>query len=212
MKLNQYFDHILCINLGPRTDRWEHVQAECKKHDFTVERFEGYIIDQYPTRDGNTGCTASHRGVLEVVAYHRWNRVLVLEDDFEVIVPNLNEAFAEAVSELNEEWDFLYLGGSYQSDPQYRHSKHIIRNNGMHTTSSYGITWQAARRIAPAIYGIGPIDTLYADRAKFMRSFTIDPRLMVQMTSYSDLQNRVCENAGSMTDPHHVARLDGLEP
>ena len=39
MKLNNYFDKIICINLDRRPDRWREAQEQFKKAGITVERF-----------------------------------------------------------------------------------------------------------------------------------------------------------------------------
>lgn len=219
MKLNQFFDHIFCINLKSRPDRLEQAAQEAHKNGFAFQTF-----DAYPAKgmyfDGaandstkaNAGCVASHRALLEIVAWNRWGRVLILEDDFQVVVPDLEAAFTDAAKELPDNWDMFYLGGSYAEDPKSRHSPRLIRTNGMMTTSSYAVTWQAARKMAPNIHGTGPIDSLYHKWNRELNCFCADPRMMIQRTGFSDIQGREMENGSSMLDPHHVARLDGLEP
>ncbi len=206
---NDYFTRVFCINLARRTDRWAHVEAQCRRWNLQVERFDGYdqILDGEGRRNGNSGCTASHRALLEIIAFHRWPRVLVLEDDFEVCVPDFHEQFDRAIGELPDDWDMFYLGGSYGEPPQYRHSPHLIRTNRVMTTSSYAITAGTARRMAPYISGTGPIDSLYGGFHAELSCFMVQPRLMIQCASTSDLTEYYMDNGPSMLDPHHEDML-----
>ena len=204
--LNQYFDCIICISLLRRQDRRDHAIAEAKKHKFTFEFFDGYDIKD--EGGGNYGCNCSHRAVMEIIAWNRWPRVLVLEDDFEFVVPDANAAFSEMISEVPEDWEFLYLGGHFADDPKYRHSKHVIRFNQMLTTSSYAVTWQTARTVAPWIQGGSGIDSLMSGFTEKMRAYILDPRICCQYTSFSDIQCREMENKTCMTDSSHIERMD----
>lgn len=206
---NDYFTRIFCINLARRPDRWAHVEAECRRWNLQVERFEGYdgIVDEQGRINGNWGCTASHRALLDIIAYEQWPRVLILEDDFEVCVPDFHERFADAIREVPGDWDMLYLGGAYAEAPQYRHSDHVIRVNRVMTTSSYAVTAVAARRMAPYISGSGPIDSHYGAFHREGRCYMLQPRLMVQYANYSDLVERHMDNSVSMLDERHEEML-----
>ena len=46
MKINDYFDKIICINLDKRPDRWREVQSQFKKAGISVQRFSA--IDGNP--------------------------------------------------------------------------------------------------------------------------------------------------------------------
>jgi hypothetical protein len=111
------------------------------------------------------------------------------------------------IPEVPDDWQMLYLGGHYAENPQSRVSPHVIRINQMKTTSSYAVTLDAARVMAPFIHGAIPIDELYADFNRNLRSYIFQPRLMIQADGYSDLQQHWMSNEGCMTDPHHEATV-----
>ncbi len=205
-----YWDRIICINRTERRDRWAHVVEQCRHFGLErVERFEAHEgTMQDGTFNGNHGCTASHRGVLELIAHHGWGRTLVLEDDFEILHPDFHARWESMIPEVPHNWDMLYLGGHYAEAPIVRHSPHVIRMGRMLTTSSYGITLEMARRMAPHVYGVGPIDTLYGNWHRANRCYIFDPRLMVQYTNLSDLMGKEMNNRISMEDTSHVAALD----
>lgn len=205
-----YWDRIICINRVSRRDRAAHVMDQCRRFNLnSVEIFqahEGTMLDG--TFNGNHGCTASHRGVLELICHHGWQRTLVLEDDFEIVHADFNERWAAAVAEIPNDWEMLYLGGHYAEAPIARVAKHVIRCGRMLTTSSYGVTLDMAIKMAPHVYGIGPIDTLYGHWHRESKCYILDPRLMVQFTNLSDLMGKEMNNRISMLDTSHVKALD----
>lgn len=140
--LSQFFgDRIFCINVAARTDRWEHVQKLCAKFGFEVTRFDavtGILNNGVPC--GNSGCTASHRELLNLMVESLWPNMLVLEDDFDILHVDFMDKFARVSAELPADWDMFYLGGHYGEQPIARHSEHLIRCGRFLTTSSYGIT------------------------------------------------------------------------
>lgn len=220
-------DAIFVINLAKRTDRWEQSRDELRKigvhymndpgsvrfpHVAQTWRFDAYgdLLDHTGKVNGNVGCTNSHRAVLELIAFHRYERALVLEDDF-MLRPALRETFAATfhavTQELPADFRMLYLGGSYGENPKRRHSPHLIETNAVMTTSSYVIGWQQARRMAPHISGIGPIDSLYHRFNKEPGCFMAYPRFFVQRPGFSDLQECMSENVTSMEDAAHEDML-----
>lgn len=210
--IENFFGDIFLINLARRADRLEHAKLEFSKHGITgYELFEAYDrpVDHNGNPSGNQGCTASHRGVLELIAWRRNPKpTLVLEDDFEFRFHDTQAAFEQFVKEVPADWVMLYLGAHYAEVPPGRVSKHVVRAGRLFTTSSYGITWQQARKMAPHISGVGPIDSLYGKFNVEDPCYVLEPRLCIQYSNVSDLEGIFTRNIGPMTDPHHVAAMD----
>jgi hypothetical protein len=204
--IEQFFDKIFVINRDARTDRWAHCLGQFKKFTLTkCERFsahDGVILDG--RLNGNAGCTASHRALLEIISYHKWPRTLILEDDFKIRHDDFHQKFNDMIGEVPEDWDMLYLGGHYAEKPQGRVSAHVIRIGRMLTTSSYAVAWQMARHMAADICGVGPIDSLYGKFHLSHKCYIFQPRLMVQAAGVSDLTGSVNEHPEfCMEDPTH---------
>lgn len=199
--INEYFDKIFCINIARRTDRWQRVTEEAERFGITIERFEGYDLSKY--KMGNHGCTASHRHLMEYALYHDWKRILILEDDFNILHHDFHHRFESMIKEVPSDWDLLYLGGHYADRPQKRISKHVIKFNRMKTTSSVGITRKAIVELASSIVGIGPIDELYSNYAQDHNSYIFSPRLINQYSSFSDIQGGICDYSFCMGDTAH---------
>lgn len=207
----EYFHgNMFVINLARRPDRMAHFEAEMEKIGVTcVERFEA--IDAGPT-DGNRGCSASHRAIMDLIISRGLKTSFVFEDDSSVIdehVADFHGIFSAVARELPDDWQMAYLGGGYGSAAQGWHSRHLIRIGQMKTTSSYGVTLETAHILRDLIPPdtINSIDNLYAGFNEQGKCFISEPRLFVQYCNYSDLQRAVLDNSQSMRDPSHVAAL-----
>ncbi len=204
MTLNEYFPHIVCINLNRRHDRWAECVAQFEKFGIRdVIRFEAHDMPG----DGNRGCTASHRGCLELICHHKWERTLILEDDFQIVHEDFNEKFSSMIGEVPGDASMIYLGGHYAENPQARISPHVLRMGHMKTTSSYAVTYDFARMAAPWICNIGPIDELYREYNRERKCYIFQPRLMIQRAGFSDLQGHEMDNGGCMSDTFHEGQV-----
>lgn len=105
MKVNDYFDKVVVINLDRRPDRMERLGAQLDELGIQYERFsavDGRALDINPIIAG----TMSHVAVWKK---YRGKKVLVLEDDA-LFCENFNEKFAEYILKLPDNWDIFYLG------------------------------------------------------------------------------------------------------
>lgn len=208
--INTFFDRVIWIGSpGKRPDRAGEMLRQLHKFGIEATRFEAHWkpIDHLGKPNGNLGCTSSHRGVLELICHHRWESTLVLEDDAQFVDDSWPEQFDAMVREVPKDWQFLFLGAGYAEDPIARVSDAVIRAGALMTTSSYGIRYEMARRMAPHISGIGPIDSLYHGWQRKYPTYIFSPRLMVQRAGYSDLQECDSNNGMSMLDRAHEERL-----
>lgn len=195
-----FFDgRLFVINVAARTDRMDHFYAMAKRVGFSYTRFEattGMMVDGRV--NNNACCTNSHQRLLEMQIANEWPRVFIWEDDADVIYSDFHERWGLFERELPENWDQLFLGGGYAEPPLARLSPHVIRCGRMMTTSSYGITLAHAKRVAPALIGIGPVDSAMSGFHREAMTVVISPRVAVQYPNYSDLQGCEMSNAQSM--------------
>lgn len=218
--IDDYFQAIFLLNLKRRTDRLEESKAVFAQLgiDFSrVRVFEAYdkpLSDGVP--NGNRGCTESHRALYDVIAHERIPRALILEDDFDIAFTgpdrrqrcNPQALFESYRDELPSRWDMLFLGRHFAEMPLARRSPHVIRIGRMLTTSSYGITHEFARKIAPYVSGVGPIDTLLGQFQRDNECYCVDPTLFIQRKSFSDLRDQVEDYVNPMQDMNHIRALD----
>lgn len=210
--IEEYFKNIVVISLVRRPDRREHVVAEMDAIGITNWQFFDAI--DYGPRLGNHSCSASHKAVMKMIVDNGWDRCLVLEDDFARRFDDVQERFKSYITAIPDSWRMLYLAGHYGTDPQGWASKYWIRMGQMKTTSTYGVTRQAAAELYEVVpEGTGDsIDNLYAGYNESKECFICEPRLFVQYSNYSDLQRREMANEHCMQDGSHVARLGKFLP
>jgi GR25 family glycosyltransferase involved in LPS biosynthesis len=103
MRINEYFDKVVVINLDKRTDRLEKISKQLDELGIVFERFSA--IDG-TGKDPITAGTMSHT---QVWKKYQGLKVLILEDDA-LFVDNFNEKFAEVIQTLPSDWDIFYLG------------------------------------------------------------------------------------------------------
>ena len=77
-------DHIYCINLDRRTDRWDTMEQQFQEQNLEVERFsalEGAVDDHSAVNHnpGQIGCLKSHAAVLRDAIDRRFQTVMVLK-------------------------------------------------------------------------------------------------------------------------------------
>jgi glycosyl transferase family 25 len=134
-------------------------------------------LQRRPLTAGMIGCSLSHRALYERIARSGLERVLILEDDLEVVAPNVNR-LASALGELPADWELLYLDYWQPAMPspkqrliQVKHglesvagrfplsvgairrrfaasySTHLLKPGYFYYTSAYAITSSAARTL-----------------------------------------------------------------
>jgi GR25 family glycosyltransferase involved in LPS biosynthesis len=186
MKVNDYFDKVIVINLDRRTDRMEKLAPQLEKLDIQYKRFsavDGKKLDIDPVVAG----LRSHLQVMKQIA---GQRVLILEDDAQ-FVEDFNEKFEKVMQTLPEDWDIFYLGALVPKDVG------LIRMVNRHWGIQVLTTGSQAYCINPSRleYFINKledynsyIDIGLRDFAKDLKAYITQPNLVVQFPSYSDLR------------------------
>ncbi len=129
----------------------------------------------------------------------------------------LNQRFDYLAPFIPEKWDVLYLAAGYGEPPISRHNKHVIRCGAMKTTSSYGITREMARFLDEKITASqgsddletfpGHIDDLISGCSKERLHYVLQPRLLYQRKTFSDIEGKETHQLFSMTDAHHESMV-----
>ena len=93
--MNLFIDKIFYINLDNRVDRKDEIEAELHNFELPFERFSAIKHDF-----GAIGCSKSHLEVLKLARDRKYNRILILEDDFTFIVSK--EEFQKEIQTIHE--------------------------------------------------------------------------------------------------------------
>jgi GR25 family glycosyltransferase involved in LPS biosynthesis len=216
MRIEEYFTKIFCIHLNRRTDRGEHARSQFELlgiPSWKVDWFSAYDCKEYVGTQPVELCTLSHQAILHMAGHYRWERVLLMEDDFEIRSKEsgcqnpLKEPpqilFDRIIREVPQDWELLYLGAQYESEPKGRVSEHVVIPNRVLCTSSYAVTWQMARKVAPYFH-CGAPDTILSnmvEKGQF-KAYVFQPRLFRQWNNFSDLEGKVTQG-GAMDDVRH---------
>jgi len=186
MRVNEYFDKVVVINLDRRTDRMEQLVPQLEKLGIQYERHsavDGKELGINPIFAG----TMSH---VEVLKNNRDSRILVLEDDAQFI-DNFNEKFEEVMQTLPNDSDIFYLGALLPK------STGKVTPVNQHWARQVMTTGSQAYCINPARvnYFIENLDGYewYIDIglrvfAEKYNAYIAQPNLVTQFPSYSDLR------------------------
>lgn len=188
MKVNEYFDRVVVINLDRRPDRMEQLGPQLDELGIEYERFSAIDAKELGI-EGYTAGTRSHTAV--------WNKykdqtVLVLEDDA-LFCENFNEKFDEVMKTLPEDWDVFYLGALVDKHTgklkkvNDRWSRQIVSTG----TQAYCVN---PKRIEIFYEEIKDkewyIDVELRVLAEKYNAYITQPNLVTQFPSYSDLRER----------------------
>ena len=131
-----FIDKIIYINLDKRTDKRTQTENEIK--DLNIEYIRFPAIEN---KNGALGCSKSHLEVIRKAKSEGYKNLLVLEDDFEFIVPK-SEFFQEIRKLFNPEIEFDVCLLAYNTPNLYdcgdaKYDEFLYRIKDAQTTSGY---------------------------------------------------------------------------
>jgi GR25 family glycosyltransferase involved in LPS biosynthesis len=186
MKVNEYFDKVVVINLDRRTDRMEKLIPQLERLGIEYERHsavDGKELGIDPISAG----TMSH---VQVLKKYKEQKVLVLEDDAQFI-DDFNEKFEEVMQTLPNNWDIFYLGALLPKDtgkvlPVNQHWTRQVMTTG---SQAYCINPARTRHFTDNLDGYEwYIDIGLRVFAENFNPYIAQPNLVTQFPSYSDLR------------------------
>jgi len=180
MKVNEYFDKVVVINLDRRKDRLEKVDAQLQELGITYERFsavDAKALDIDPIQ----ACKQSHLQVLEESV----GKTLILEDDA-YFMEGFNERFTEFIELLPKDWHIFYLGAVLLNSE--RCNDIMVRAMDTSSLHAYCVNPEF-KEIALEQGRDYPehIDVAYRLLHRQYRSYAAKPPMVKQYPSYSDL-------------------------
>ena len=184
MRINEYFDKVVVINLDKRIDRLEKISKQLDELGITFERFSA--IDG----TGKNPMLAGKDSHVEVWKQNLGKKVLILEDDA-YFVEGFQERFDEVIQTLPEEWDVFYLGVFLDK----RTGKVIKVNNDWYRqvvstgTQAYCLYPDMMQFFIDRIEAYdGYVDVGLRILAEDTNAYITQPNLVTQYASYSDLR------------------------
>ena len=190
MKVNEFFDKVVVINLDRRPDRMEILGKQLDDLGIEYYRFAAHDAKELSIKPYVAG-TWSHTTV--------WSRyrqiygdikVLVLEDDA-LFCEDFNEKFAEAIKTLPEDWDVLYLGAllDKHTGKVEQVNDHWARQVVSTGAQAYCINPKNVETFYEEIkYKNWFIDVEMRVLGEKYNAYIAQPNLVTQFPSYSDLR------------------------
>jgi GR25 family glycosyltransferase involved in LPS biosynthesis len=120
--LQKLFDHIYCINLDRRADRWRDAQLKFIEVELNnVKRFsatdgKSLALPFGETYKAEVATFMSHLAVIKDAQSSTFNSILIFEDDV-VFAQDFKSKFIELTDNLPLDWDLIYWGGNNKKAP-----------------------------------------------------------------------------------------------
>lgn len=211
-KLNDCFDHIYCLTLDRRPERWRKVKQKFKELNIEVERFSAIDgntlpegkIKKYPILNKYAiGCMLSHYKIIENAKKNKYKNILIFEDDV-IFHKNFVEEFSKQIKKIKN-WKLLHLGATQT------HWDNIEFEDGFYYsltslgTFAIGVNESIYEEILALTNINAAIDTKYINiqHKHYKECYTFYPNLVIADVSESDIRGHRDE-----TDFRKMAKWD----
>lgn len=186
MKIHDLFDHIYCINLERRPDRWSDCEKEFDKMGIKgVERFvatDGRELPAGELKPGELGINNSVMRIFRDAIEKSYSSIFVLEDDVEFASDTL-----EMLQAVPSDWEIIHFGSNYRlGKPQPINDKIVIPNKPL---GAYAIAFKrrAYEELLERLNYREQVDVTYANNLHHFKSYGfVLPTIWVK-PSWSDI-------------------------
>ena len=196
------------INLEHRTDRKLHIEEQLKNMGISATRFNAIKME-----NGAIGCSMSHLKLLQMAQLNKLDHILIMEDDITFLDPEFFKSQFKKFMELHgNNWDVVLLGGNNM--PPYENiDETCIKVTRCQTTTGYLVNGHYINALLTKIkMGLTnvlknrphhtqlAIDKFWFVLQKMSKWYLITPPTVVQRNDYSDIEKRITNYQGIMTD------------
>ena len=208
-----FFDHIYCISL-PRSKERKKLASEHFK-ELGIENKVEWIFAEPPSGDfsktnfkkaGILGASLSHMRVIYDSVSNMYSNCLVLEDDVFFSKDYFNRMNI-GLSELPDDWDILYLGGS-PKDKLIPASSQLSKPEDMLGAIAYAINLNYQKTILKQYFKKitsnfpeNCADNIIHNLNNKCNSYTFDPYICETRNGYSEVQD------GQRSHQKHIRNL-----
>jgi len=132
--INSVVDKVYVINLDKDVARLREIDSQLRSADIVYERFPAVLGSTLTTdprltgfcnefcTDGIKGCALSHHTIWEEAIYHKYDSVMILEDDANV-PSDINDKIRSLLTRIPADWDLIYVGCRYFCNDEYLSSQ-----------------------------------------------------------------------------------------
>jgi GR25 family glycosyltransferase involved in LPS biosynthesis len=179
-----FIDKVYLINLLKRGDRLLESVKQCEDYNIPFSRFSAI-----ESPNGADGLRDTMSQLFDDAIKNNYSNILVLEDDFEIIVPPItfDNTVDEVCKQLPSNYWVCFLGCQLTGKIKYFHSPNVIAATKMYSTHSVIYSLQGCREIIARTIK-APIDNFYVDEIEPMNnSYCSYPILCSQRAGKSDI-------------------------
>lgn len=164
-------DGVLCISLRERSDRRKLLKSEFSSLENEIE----FVLFDRDEEDPERGCFNSHVKCAELALERGYNRVLILEDDATLLLPEKGHIDRINLFLKLRNPQLFHLGGILGREWLIPY-KGVVRSRltGAH---AYILSRKACQRLSQQVYDGVAIDSLFC---RFFRSYCAFPMLSLQ--------------------------------
>ena len=179
-----FFDKIYVINLPKRIDRLLQFVEEMEKYEIEFE-----IINGIEHESGAEGLRQTVENIFIDAIEKKYDNILIFEDDCYFVEgkSTVDWTMENAIKELPEQWQILYLSAQPTNGFNRRQSGCLLQLDGAFATHSWAISNQGMREILSV--GLdAPIDnSIVKSIQPLQRCFITYPILTSQRAGMSDI-------------------------
>lgn len=175
-------DAIFVINLVKREDRRKHILTEFREHNI---RF--MFIPAQEHENGEVGLKMTFAAIFDLAKERGYERVLVFEDDAQVLVPDVTSHIKNALAELPEDFLTLQLGANLLMPP-IPHSDNLLKVRASYAAHAQLYSKEAMEILFPVLGEELAFDVLIAKYIQPLnRSYCTRKMLVTQKPFTSDI-------------------------
>ena len=203
MKITDFFDKTVCINLDRRFDRWSECVTEFEKNKLTgIERFkavDGKDLQQLPKgflTQSRLALVLTNMLILDKAIEEDYNSILILEDDVEFTnqVTNMKSFF----DSLPDDWDMLYFGGNHNThmgtNPPTIVNDKVCKLHNTFSTHCVAINKKAFKEVLERLKKCdNALDVIYVELQSKLNVYSFYPMIATQRVSFSDIENKITD-------------------
>lgn len=182
-KWHKHLDKIYVINLAKRKDRMLNAVTQLNKYSIPFERVEAI---EHP--NGAEGLRLTMEKLFKACIKAKYENVLVVEDDIDLIEPEINSIMDKVMSDLPENFDIIYLGCQLCNCPKGFYNYNLLK--GVDSAFSTHAAIYSLKAMKDIIKGKmeAPIDNYYQRHIQQKGNcYAVYPMVASQIVSHSDI-------------------------
>jgi glycosyl transferase family 25 len=202
--------NIFYINLEHRVDRKHHVETQLDSIGLKGTRFNAIKME-----NGAIGCSMSHLKLLQLALKSGLDHILIVEDDLLFLDPELFKSQLDKFLQnhgSSSSWDVILFAGN-NMPPYQKVNDTCVKVTQCQTTTGYLVNGHYIEKLLnnikmgltnlikePEKHIQYAIDKHWFSLQKSDNWFLIIPLTVVQREDYSDIEKKVINYQGVMTD------------